>query len=203
MKLKNGDKVPQTLQISISINDIELIYKFMEDIKIDKKIYIGTAKNKKSVTQYAKLCVGSNKMCEDLIMHGCTQRKTYTLKFPVIDDFIVRHFIRGYFDGDGSVYFVERYQYDKRRDKEYINKRFVCNFQGTYDFLSKLKEILENTGIKCGKIRKGHGNIYCLEFSSMESIKRFYAYIYDCSTIYLNRKHEKFIDISKYLGMAL
>ena len=170
MKLKSGERIPQTLQISISINDIELIYEFMRDIKIDKKVYIGTSKNKKSITQYAKLCVGSNKMCRDLISHGCVQRKTYILKFPDIDEYLVRHFIRGYFDGDGSVYFIERFQYDKRRGKSYLSRRLFCSFQGTHEFLSKLKYILENVGIKCCAIRKGHGNIYTLEFSRKESV---------------------------------
>ena len=202
MKLKSGKKIPQTVQISISVNDIELIYKFMNDIGLEKEIYIGEAKNKKSTTKYAKLCAGSNKMCEDLISHGCTQRKSCTLKFPDIEDCLVRHFIRGYFDGDGSVYFCERFQYDKRRGKEYLNQHFVCNFQGTYDFLSKLRFILEESNIKCGKIRKGHGNIYTFEFSSRESVTSFYHYIYDGATVYLNRKHEKFINTFEYLGMA-
>ena len=37
--------------------------------------------------------------------YGCTPRKSLTLKFPDRDIFkssdLIRHFIRGYFDGDG------------------------------------------------------------------------------------------------------
>lgn len=204
MKLKDGTKIPQTVQISISINDIEILYKFMKDIELDKNIYIGTQYNKKSITQYCRLQVGSSVMCSDLIKHGCFPRKTYTLKFPYeIPEELIRHFIRGYFDGDGSIYLCERMQYDRRRGKEYLQQNFCCNFQGTYDFLKSLETVLNRNNIITRPIRNGHGNVYSLDFGRRDSMINFFHYIYDDCNVCLNRKYNKFIDCFKYLNMVV
>lgn len=205
MRLHDGTKVPQTVQISISIKDIEIIYKFMKDIELEKNIYIGVAHNKKSDTQYARVQVGSSKMCRDLISHGCTPRKTLTLTFPTENDVpneLIRHFIRGYFDGDGSVYFCERMQFDKHCGYERLQQNFCGNFQGTMDFLKKLEFILNSNGVVTRPIRTGHGQIYSLDFGRRDAMVSFYHFLYDDATIYLNRKHQKFLDIFKYLNMV-
>lgn len=203
MKLSDGTKIPRTIQISLSINDIEILKMFMEDIQLEKKIYIGKAYNKKSVTEYCRIQIGSNKMCMDLIKNGCTQRKTKTLQFPSnIKENLLRHFIRGYFDGDGSVYFTERMQYDKRRGKEYLQQNFCCNFKGTLSFLSSLEKILNKNMIDTRPIRKGHGDVYSLEFGKRESMINFFHYIYDDSNRYLRRKYNKFIETFEYLNLV-
>lgn len=202
-KSHDGTKIPQTVQISISEKDIEMLYKFMKDIALDKSIYIGIAHNKKSITRYSRIQIGSRKMCTDLIGHGCTPRKTYTLEFPQdVPEYLLRHFIRGYFDGDGSVYFCERMQYDKRRGKEYLQQNFCCNFQGTYKFLKSLEEILNENEIMTRPIRKGHGEIYSLDFGRRDSMIKFFHYIYDSHSVRLDRKYIKFLDCFKYLKLV-
>ena len=39
-----------------------------------------------------------------LIEIGCHPNKTFTLIFPDLPSNMIQHFIRGYFDGDGSIY---------------------------------------------------------------------------------------------------
>src|SRR5438270_57920 len=39
----------------------------------------------------------------DLVKLGITERKSLTLTPPIIPKRLIRHFVRGYFDGDGSV----------------------------------------------------------------------------------------------------
>lgn len=44
-------------------------------------------------------------MFGDLSKHGCVPNKSLILKFPTtLPNELVNDFIRGYFDGDGSVY---------------------------------------------------------------------------------------------------
>jgi len=201
MKLNDGRKVPRTVQISLSANDIEHLYKFMKAIDLDKNIYIGIAHNKTCDTKYCRIQVGSSIMSNDLINNGCIQRKTGRLQFPeTIPIKYMRDYIRGYFDGNGSVYYCERMQFDKRRNKSYLQKSFVCNFQGTEQFLTKLSSILLERGILCLKVRKGHGNIYSMEFGKRETVIAFYHYLYDEATVYLDRKRDKFINTFKYLN---
>ena len=57
---------------------------------------------------YYRVFITSKKLAEDLTKYGCHANKTYDLTFPNKEIFVnkdlIRHFIRGYFDGDGSVF---------------------------------------------------------------------------------------------------
>ncbi len=47
----------------------------------------------------------SSKIKDDLAKYTITNRKTFTLEFPVeqLSDSLLRHYVRGYFDGDGCI----------------------------------------------------------------------------------------------------
>lgn len=201
--ISGGIKVPATIQISLSTVDIEIIEKFMQDIKLCKKIYFGEATCKNGKKPYCRIQVGSRKMCNDLVSYGCTPRKSQTLQFPIdyIPSDLIKHFIRGYFDGNGSVYFVERMNFDKRRNKSYLTQSFCCNFQGTKAFLTEVEKILNRNCIITRPIRQGHGNVFSLDFGRRDAVYNFFHYIYDDCTIYLSRKYDKFIKTFEYLDI--
>lgn len=51
----------------------------------------------------------SDNMFVDLCKHGCVPNKSLILTFPrTIPDNLIHHFIRGYFDGDGSVFILNK-----------------------------------------------------------------------------------------------
>lgn len=57
-----------------------------------------------TITKYggtARLHIYSDFLTSALAVHGVIQNKTFTMEFPSIPQHIIRHFIRGYFDGDG------------------------------------------------------------------------------------------------------
>jgi len=114
-------------------------------------------------------------MHSDLIDKGVTPRKSLTLKPPVgIPERLTRHWIRGYFDGDGCVHFRE-----KRR-------RLVIIISGTNYVLSFIQNSLG-----FGRIRP-QGRISRFEVSKEAEVKRFYNYIYKGATPYLERKRSIF-----------
>lgn len=204
MPLSNGTKIPRTVQIMVSLCDIEIVHNFMHDIELDKNIrYDSRVSIHGEKLEYCKVTAGSSKMCNDLIRHGCTQRKSKILKFPVtVPDNLIRHFIRGYFDGDGSVWYCERLQERKDRKNPSIQRNFRSTFQGTSDFLEGVKSNLEANGMTIGNVRKGHGDVSCIEFGARDTMIKFYHYLYDDSTIFLKRKYNKFIETFNYLNMA-
>lgn len=76
-------------------------------------------------------------MFYDLQKLGCVVNKTKTLKFPSNEQVphqFLTHFIRGFFDGDGSLYCT--------------NGRYAMNFTGTEDMLTHIKEFLNKTDLK-------------------------------------------------------
>lgn len=78
-------------------DDKYIINEFLKYINSDRPIY----KNKKG---YVSINIGSTKMANDLIRLGCILRKSLVLKFPsIVSQNLIRHFIRGYMDGDGCI----------------------------------------------------------------------------------------------------
>ena len=114
----------------------------------------------------------------DLIALGGTERKSKTLQFPNIPIEFLPDFIRGYFDGDGSVYNVK----GKR-----INTNFAC---GSNKFLQSLLQLLKKEAeIEGGSISIANQS---LTFGKKDSIK-LGNYIYQNNPeLYLLRKYEKF-----------
>lgn len=103
--------------------------------------------------------------------------------FPKIKESLIRHFIRGYFDGDGTVGI-----YKNKSDKEYYTLRSgFCS--GSERFMYQLADKLPciNKTVQKGK----DTNIWSITFSVKDSI-RLYNYMYKDATVWLKRKRDKF-----------
>ena len=86
-----------------------------------------------------RLTVRSKQLYADLMKIGGQCRKSRVLKFPIIPDDFVRDFIRGYFDGDGSVHYIT-YRASKN-GKFYTEMR--SNFtSGSRKFLESIRSFL-------------------------------------------------------------
>jgi DNA-binding transcriptional regulator WhiA len=94
-------KNSKTGKIFFSSIDKEWIELFKKEINFTGKITKET--HKKYKKDIYKISITSKIMFEDLVKLGCTPNKTFTLKFPKLKKELTSHFIRGYFDGDGSV----------------------------------------------------------------------------------------------------
>lgn len=113
------------------------------------------------------------------------------------DSDLIRHFVRGYFDGNGCV-MIHNYKTQK--------PSLVIDFTThNYELLILLRNIIcINSDIHGGSIFKGSGNCHHLRFTgSKQSIKICY-WMYNQATIYLNRKYEIYYNFDKsYTGVIL
>lgn len=122
---------------------------------------------------------------DNLINQGCIPQKSLTLSFPTneqVPDYLLRHFMRGYFDGDGC----------------FCNTTscFEASFLGTLNFINGFllrgPEIFTKNdygiynGSSSGRIKKY--SIY------RHLIKDFLDYLYKDASIYLDRKYNKYQD---------
>lgn len=121
--------------------------------------------------------------------YGCTPQKSLTLLFPseaiFSDRDLIRHFIRGYFDGDGSMGIYVR------------NGRVVdsCSVVGTKDFIETLSSFLPVKGYV--RHNKRHDdNTNELIFSSKKA-RLVMLYLYKDATIYLERKYKIYKDMCR------
>jgi len=81
----------------------------------------------------------SKRLYDGLLMRGGMRRKSHFIRFPAVPQEYIRDFIRGYFDGDGSVFFVE---YIRTKDRR-LTREMRTNFtSGSRKFLEDLMAVL-------------------------------------------------------------
>lgn len=121
---------------------------------------------------------------------GCIPQKSLILRFPEEEIFkskdLIRHFIRGYFDGDGSLGVYPT---------KYKTPHFSCSVLGTEHFLSGIMNYID-IEYKLEQKESHSEETYCFQLTSHRS-RKFLDYIYQNCNIYLNRKYEKYLEFCR------
>lgn len=167
--------------------DIEHVKRFRDfifpnkDYPLVKKIsYLSN--NEKEYYSY-RVMISNTVITQNLINKKCLWNKTFDLDFPsveIVPDNLMNHFIRGFFDGDGSVFI----------NKNRLGVSFVS---ASENFLNDLYDyIFEQITINRNKLYLTKDNNYSLQINSQKDIENFYNYIYNNSSIFLDRKKEIF-----------
>lgn len=137
---------------------------------------------KMNVEGSVRLAVTSGQWRQSLLQLGVTTAKSLTLDDVAsrIPDSFRHHFVRGYFDGDGSIY-----------HSVYRGKRRVCvSFRGTLEFLRGLHSAI---GLPVGGIYpKARPGIKTLSYCGKTRMYQIRDYLYRDASIFLERKHERF-----------
>ena len=132
-----------------------------------------------------RLVIANKRISERLVELGCGKAKTHNLTFPTeeqVPSCLIRHFVRGYFDGDGSVY---------------GDKQKQLSFVGTIDFLLPLQQVLiKELGFSETKLDQRHkdrdNKIRSLKYGGNNQCIKFREWLYKDATIYLERKKNVF-----------
>jgi len=171
-------------EISLKSSDKEHLEKFNKFMKHKDKNHVKISNSKcgDKCFERCRWYVSNKHLWNILNSYGCTPNKSLTLEFPNFlifkYDHLIRHFIRGYFDGDGS---FSRYLL-----KTCVNPHI--QIIGTHAFLTKILEYSQLNG-RFGKDKRWKNNTEYIEFDKENGIK-FINYIYDNCTIYLDRKYK-------------
>ena len=167
------------IRINLQKKDEQHLQKFLNAINGQNFEIKYQNKDNKHDISYITIC--DKKLSEDLSKHGCFQNKTNKITFPQIDEKLYFHFIRGYFDGDGSLYYLTRNNH----------KYFGFHLLGTSDFLNKVREIFHKE--KLALERKGEF-LYSFNLSGNKQILEIMNCLYQNadSSIWLDRKKDKF-----------
>jgi hypothetical protein len=181
-------KSGNSLEIKLSIKDRHHLEKFRNSIGSNHNIVDGfnrvKYKDGVSSSHMSTLAIYSKQLVESIKNQGIHSRKTFTIEKPNIDNDLTHHFIRGYFDGDGTVRFVE---------KKLNGTGIACASEKFREFI--INELFDN-----GITIKHYGDIH-LHIQNKVDNNKFYNYIYNNATIYLERKkeiYERFREYYKY-----
>lgn len=175
--------------ITLKKEDKYILELFNKYLQSNRPLVLRTYNGKK----YYELRINSKKMYSDLEKLGMTKSKTYKMNLPVIQRQLENHFIRGFFDGDGCISFSE---------KPYV--RFTFSIEALPNILNALQSTFRAKGIFINT-KKSKRYKTCptesLRVSNKKIVNSLYDFLYNNSTIYLKRKHNKFQKIKSHYSV--
>lgn len=180
-------KSGNSLEMKLSVKDKEHLLLFKNLINSNHKIVDAVSKVKYkggfSTSKMVYLAIYSTELVKSIKKQGVHSKKTFSIEKPNIDPELMNHFIRGYFDGDGSFTF-------NVKGKNATN--FACASDNFRDYL--INELLNN-----GIVIKYYGGIKLYIQNKIDNNK-FYNYIYKNANVYLERKKEKYDEFRRHYG---
>jgi hypothetical protein len=177
-----------SLELKLSQLDIGHLELLKECIESSHKINLSVGKTKgksgkEHFSHMASLSMYSNRLVESIKKQGFHSRKTFTIDKPNIKEEYYRHFIRGFFDGDGCCYL---------RDGKIASYNFACASPNLKQFI--VEELNKNS------IHTNFYNSLTIDIGRYQSVIKLYHYLYDNSTIYLKRKKDKGDQFMEYFN---
>ena len=172
----------------IELNKMSVDLKILDILHLEKlKISLNAKSTVRTENklQRCRFAIRNKYLVKGLIANGCTSKKSLTLKFPDLSVFkdksLIRHFIRGYFDGDGCLSFI---------GTKYLIP--TVSIIGTKEFLDG---IIKNTSQewRFEHDKRHHENTFSIVTTNKKEAISFIKWIYEDSTIYLNRKYQRFL----------
>jgi len=202
-----GNCITNRLGFNNSIDDLEIIEQIKNEISPESILYRkNIQKGAKFRKEQVSLRITSFILCEDLInIYNIIPKKTlnkdFKFNFSKIPEKFHKDFIRGFFDGDGSVSFY------KTKNTIFFNFSFIFNSK---DFAEQIGNMFKNLfDIKpvyykhIGKTCDYYNMRFNYNRNRTNKIKEIYDWFYKDSTIFLKRKKIKFDKYFEYRANSI
>lgn len=157
----------------------EYIYGFVHLQNIKERIHL-TGLVKYSSPQY-RFGFGGKEIADTLRNLGLHENKTFSIKPPNIPQHLYRYFILGYIDGDGSISDNHNSPSIRVTSNIYIIEFIAEYFKNTFGINSTITEVKPS--------------VYILTVSGRLQILKILDHLYEDAPIYLDRKHEKYMNL--------
>lgn len=172
------------VSIRLKEADREHLELFKTHIGSVKPLYFGSTSAFGGRFNSYEVVVSSRQMVAALATHGIHPRKSLTHEWPdFLEGDLLRHYVRGYFDGDGSF---------SAKEGDPISYR--ASFVGNRQFLEGCRAyLLAECGPSKPQVRllRKDGKIHALSYGGRLKVQRFARFLYGDATVWLPRKREK------------
>lgn len=174
------------LGISLSNIDECHLQKFKKSIEATYPINRYKSKSIYGECNYSRIIIKSKKIVEDIKRKGVLNNKSLILKFPDsknLSKIFYKDFIRGYFDGDGTLVLSKNSINFKICGTRELLERMIdiFNENSTYDFKKRLFKRWDN-----------EKNNYYLSYGGRNKTLSIMNFLYSNSVVYLDRKYDKY-----------
>lgn len=183
-----------TFSFELSVVDEEVLTWLAKVLGTNRPIKYSLREGKESCYFHIR----SKTLCNGLQKWGVQHRKTWkNTILPNLPDEMMRHYLRGIFDGNGSTYFSIK-AYISTRRKSNLHWRYSKRISLYLDMGKRFTELLQeylinNLGLK----NKGCITLKCnrpdvrFTMNSKVDISKIYDYFYTDANYFLERKRER------------
>lgn len=174
----------KVLTVSATEKNLESLKILKKELKSEKDIQKLLNKQGYGKGKYHyRFSVTNKKIYDDLYNLGMVPKKSLSCQYPsreVLPQKYDRDFIRGYFDGNGSVY----------------KPNNISFTSGSHDILESIRQILNKEFDSQAKLHPySNKNAYDLKYGGKNQIVKIYHYFYDDAELFLKRKKDIFEEI--------
>jgi hypothetical protein len=195
---ENGNS--STFGLKVSEKDVDIVQKIKRLLKFNGRIYHIENYLKKTGKKYrlVHLKITSKKIVKRLKRFGITKNKTKKLRFPKAirdtgDEKIIKAFIQGIFEGDGSILF----------DKKYKSPCF--QIVGTKELLKGIQlQLVKYLGLRKTKLTKNteKSNHFALRYRGKYQAIKIMDWLYQNPPQYMDRKYNQYLQIKRRLNLC-
>lgn len=180
-----SQKAPWT--VIVSSIDHDHMQKLAEAVEYTGEIKITNRGGYEGSKPQSRLVLCRSLMCKDLNELG---RNNEEMSIPDIPTYLIRDFIRGYFDGDGGIHPCKssvKLTDGTRKQYTYLHSQII----GTKPFLLEIAEHFKQAGINTYWKDSKTDYMKYLCISGGNNLRAMHSYMYDGSTVSMQRKMEK------------
>lgn len=177
---------------TLAEKDKDMVYQLAKDLQYTGSVYTPdiSSSNFHRTNSY-RINFSSKLLCDALRKLNITEHKALREDVPMLSENLMRHFIRGMFDGDGSVYTsISTVCHNGKRYEYYsVGVNIACS----YTIGLRLQSIIEQGIAYTPKLHKHNSkNCWYINILNKKSIKDFYHFMYSNSSIFILRKRNKY-----------
>ncbi len=175
--------------ISINLKDKEHLEKFRSFVRGGQKILEmwNTSPSSNRKHRIYRYSLGSQRIVRDLEHWGCVQCKSELIRFPdFLEESLVRHFVRGFFDGDGCLL--------SHLPNGAVTEQWILRISGNLNFLQSLQsQLMLNCSVSKTKLavdKRTLPTFRTLAYCGNRQVPRIIHWMYNDVTLYLDRKYK-------------
>lgn len=182
------------IKIVLNYQDFDILEKIAKEMQYNgpirfKDVVTKLPSGKQCESKICELIICNKELVNDLLKIGLNDRKTYDFNFDfsLIPQNLQRHFLRGYFDGDGTCNIT-------RGPSKKIQYGISCT--GNTQILNSIKDILlqffpdVKISLKSNRNYKNYTSILLIE--RKRDFKKIIQFFYRDSNIFLDRKYKRY-----------
>jgi hypothetical protein len=168
-----------TIRLALAPYDRDHLERWRAAIQATQPVY--ESKHQSGYVHYG-VNVTSQEMTSALAEFGIVQGKTFSIQWPELPSEMLRHFARGYSDGDGGFVIAAR------GDVKFSVTSYKDLIEGFQSYLMRCCELRLT---KLYARHKDSPHIVTMTYSGSNQVARIFHHLYDEATVFLPRKRDK------------